>query len=453
MNVISSPRKIDLFTATCLVVANTIGVGVFTSLGFQVTSITSGFALLALWVVGGIFALCGALCYGELASVMPRSGGEYHYLSKIYHPIVGFLSGWVSVTVGFAAPIAAAAIALGKYFSNVVPGIEAKVVALIAVVVISLIHTRNIRIGAYFQGVSTTLKVALILVLLGCGFLIQQPQPLSFLPSSQAIANIFNPAFATSLVFVTYAYSGWNASIYVASDIKRPERNIPFSLLFGTLIVVVLYLFLNFIFLFTTPIDELAGQVDVGYIAATRIFGNAGGTIMSLLISIGLVSSISSMIWAGPRVAQMIGEDIPLFRPLSKRNQHGAPLYAILLQLTIVIFLTISSSFEAVITYLGFTLTLSSCITVFGVFVHRMRYPDIDRPYRTWGYPLTPLIFLAISLWVLVFVFRDQPTESLAGLGTILLGIPVYLWGTRSKPVLDPTKIEPSAAQLKKPYK
>ncbi|CAN1210542.1 amino acid permease [Tumidithrix helvetica PCC 7403] len=443
MNVDSSPRKIDLFTATCLVVANTIGVGVFTSLGFQVTSITSGFALLALWIVGGIFALCGALCYGELASVMPRSGGEYHYLSKIYHPIVGFLSGWVSVTVGFAAPIAAAAIALGKYFSHVVPGIDAKATALIAVVAISLIHTRNIRVGAYFQGISTTLKVALILVLIACGLLVQQPQNLSFLPSAASFSDIFSAPFATSLVFVTYAYSGWNASIYIANDIKKPEKNIPVSLLLGTLVVLVLYVFLNFIFLFTTPIGELAGQLDVGYVAANRIFGAAGGNIMSFLISFGLVSSISSMVWAGPRVTQVMGEDIPLFKLLSKRNQYGVPLYAMLLQLAIVIFLTISSSFEAVITYLGFTLTLSSCITVLGLFVHRLRYPDILRPYRTWGYPLTPLIFLAISLWMLVFIFRDKPAESLAGLGTILLGIPIYLWGARQKaPMLDSTEIE-----------
>jgi APA family basic amino acid/polyamine antiporter len=433
MDADSSPRRINLFTATCVVVANIIGVGVFTSLGFQVTSITSGFALLALWVVGGIFALCGALCYGELASVMPRSGGEYHYLSKIYHPIVGFLSGWVSVTVGFAAPIAAAAIALGKYFGNVVPNIEAKLIALIVVIAISLIHTHNIKITSYFQSISTILKVALILVLIGCGFLIQQPQDLSFLPSTKSWTDIFSSSFATSLVFVTYAYSGWNASIYIADDIKRPERNIPASLLLGTLVVIALYVLLNFVFLFTTPISELSGQVDVGYVAANRIFGKVGRNIMSLLISFGLISSISSMVWAGPRVTQAIGEDIRLFKLLSKRNQHGVPLYALLLQLAIIIFLIISSSFETVITYLGFTLTLSSCITVLGVFIHRMRYPNAHRPYRTWGYPLTPLIFLAIGIWMLVFIFRDKPAESLAGLGTILLGIPVYLWGARHK--------------------
>jgi basic amino acid/polyamine antiporter, APA family len=442
MNEDSSPRKINLFTATCLVVANTIGVGVFTSLGFQVASISSGFALIALWVVGGIFALCGALCYGELAAVMPRSGGEYHYLSKIYHPLVGFLSGWVSVTVGFAAPIAAAAIALGKYFTHVAPGIDTKIVALTAVIGITLIHTRNIRIGAFFQSISTTLKVVLILVLVVCGLLIQTPQTLSFLPSDESTTAIFSAPFAISLVFVTYAYSGWNASIYIANDIKQPEKNIPLSLLLGTLIVLILYVLLNFVFLFTAPISELAGQIDVGFVAANRIFGALGGNIMSFLISFGLVSSISSMVWAGPRVTQVMGEDIPLFKLLAKRNSNGVPIYAMLLQLAIVVFLTISSQFEVVITYLGFTLTLSSSITVFGVFVHRMRFPDMERPYRTWGYPIVPLIFLAISAWMLVFIFRDKPAESLAGLGTILLGIPIYFWGLQKAPAPDSAEIE-----------
>lgn len=421
----------------------------FTSLGFQVTSIASGFALLMLWVVGGVFALCGALCYSELAAIMPRSGGEYYYLSKIYHPIVGFLSGWVSVTVGFSAPIAAAAIALGKYLGNVVPGTNAQMIGLVAVIGISLIHTRNIRVGSYFQDVSTILKISLILILIACGFWVQPSQPLSFLPSSDALAEIFTAPFATSLVFVTYAYSGWNASIYIASDIKRPEKNIPRSLLLGTSVVLVLYVLLNFIFLLTTPLNELAGQLDVGYIAANRIFGNTGRNIMGLLISFGLISSISSMIWAGPRVMQAIGEDVPLFQPLSKRNQHGVPIYAMLLQLVIVLFLIISSSFEAVITYLGFTLTLSACVTVLGVFVHRLRYPNISRPYRTWGYPFTPLIFLAVGLWMLVFILHDKPAESLAGLGTILLGIPVYQWSQRQKENIKENIAEKAVESIK----
>jgi APA family basic amino acid/polyamine antiporter len=430
----SSPGKITLLTAICLVVANMIGTGVFTSLGFQVIDIQSGFAILFLWFIGGIFALSGALCYGELGAAMPRSGGEYHYLSKIYHPLIGFLSGWVSVTVGFAAPIAAAAMALGKYISSVFPSLNyPTIIALIAVIIVSLIHTQTLKISSLFQQGLTVLKVLLIIVFIFSGLTLANPQPIQFLPNFSDISVIFSSSFAVSLVYVTYSYSGWNAAVYLASEIKDPEKNLPKSLLIGTLIVTVLYLLLNFVFLYTTPIEKLAGQLEIGYIAAQQIFGNLGAKIMGLLIGFGLISSISSMVLAGPRVTQVMGEDIPLFKILAQKNKHGIPYYALCLQLAIVIILVTTASFEAVITYLGFTLTLSSFITVLGVFVHRFRYPDAPRPYQTWGYPITPIIFLGISLWMLIFIFQDKPIESLAGLVTIALGLPFYFIGVHNK--------------------
>lgn len=435
-----NPRFISLFTAICMVVANTIGTGVFTSLGFQAADIKSGFALLLLWLVGGIFALCGALSYGELGAAMPRSGGEFHFLSETYHPMLGFLTGWVSITVGFAAPIAAAAIAFGQYFSRVFPVVAPLAIAPLIVIIISLIHTKNLQVGSYFQSILTVLKVLLIVVVILCGLFLAEPQSLRFLPAPEDFQLIFSSPFAISLVYVTYAYSGWNASVYIASEVKEPEKNVPRSLLVGTLIVMVLYLLLNFIFLHTTPLNELAGQLEVGYLAANRIFGPKGGQIMGLLISFGLLSSISSMVWAGPRVTQVIGEDIPFFKPLAKKNANDIPYYAILLQLFIVLVLVLTSTFDAVITFLGFTLTLSSFLTVLGVFVHRARFPDVPRPYKTWGYPLTPLIFLAISLWMLIYIFRDKPAESLAGLGTIALGLPVYLFACKNKLVSSSSK-------------
>lgn len=434
-----NPQRISLFTAICIVVANMIGTGVFTSLGFQVGDIQSGFSLLFLWLVGGIFSLCGALAYGELGAAMPRSGGEYHYLSKIYHPAMGFLSGWLSVTVGFAAPIAAAAMALGQYFCSVVsedfPSFAPKAIALMVVIAVSLVHSNDLKLGSSFQQVFTLLKVLLIVVLIVCGFLLATPQEISFLPSSQDPSLIFSAPFAISMVYVTYSYSGWNASIYLASDIEDPEKNLPRSLLVGTAIVMVLYLLLNFIFLYSTPIDELAGQLEVGYIAANRIFGPIGAKIMGLLISFGLISSISSMVLAGPRVTQAIGEDIPIFQVLAKKNAKGIPYTAIVFQLAIVVFFVITATFDSVITYLGFTLTLSSFMTVLGVFVHRIRFPEIPRPYKTWGYPITPIIFLGISLWILIFLFQGKPTESLAGLATIALGLPVYFFAANQSNV------------------
>jgi basic amino acid/polyamine antiporter, APA family len=426
-------KSISLFSAICIVVANMIGTGVFTSLGFQLVDIKSGFTLLFLWVLGGIFALCGALVYSELAAAMPHNGGEYYYLSRIYHPIVGFLSGWVSVTVGFAAPIAAAAMALGAYFSSVFPLIPPIAIGLLVVIAVSFIHSNNLQFGTYFQQIFTVLKVLLIVVLIGYGLCFTEPQQLNFLPSIVDFSIIFSSPFAVSLVYITYSYSGWNAAVYLASEVENPEKNLPRSLIIGTLIVMGLYLLLNFVFLQTTPINKLAGQLEVGYIAANQIFGGNGAKIMGLLISFGLISSISSMTLAGPRVTQVIGEDIPLFKLLAKKNTNGIPYYAILLQLFMVIVLLITSSFESVITYLGFTLTLSSFITVLGVFVYRFKYPDAPRPYRTWGYPVTPIIFLTISLWMLVFILLNKPVESFAGMGTLAIGIVVYFFSAKNQ--------------------
>ncbi len=429
-------RLVGLVTAISLVIANMVGTGVFTSLGYQAIGINSSFALLFLWLIGGVYALCGALSYGELAAVMPRSGGEYQYLSKIYHPALGFLSGWLSVTVGFAAPIALAAIALGQYANIVITGIPAQAIALLTVIGISLIHTRNLKIGSNFQDIFTILKIVLIAVFIICGFLLAKPQPVEIVPNAEGISQIFTSSFAVSLVYVTYAYSGWNAAIYLAGEIKNPEKNLPRALFVGTAIVMVLYLLVNFIFLYATPfsaIEALEEKEKIAALAAQYIFGETGGKIISLLIAFGLISTISAMIWAGPRVTQVIGEDIPFFALLGRKNSRGIPYYAILLQLIIVLVLLLTSSFEEVITYLGFTLILSSFFTVLGLFIHRWKYPDLIRPYRTWGYPITPLIFLAISLWVLIYVFTDKPYQSLAGLMTIMLGLPVYFLASKQK--------------------
>lgn len=429
-------RLVGLVTAISLVMASMVGTGVFTSLGYQAIGINSTFALLFLWFIGGIYALSGALSYGELAAVMPRSGGEYQYLSKIYHPAVGFLSGWLSVTVGFAAPIALAAIALGQYTNIVIPVIPAKAIALITVISVSLIHTRNLKMGSNFQDIFTILKIALIAIFIVCGFLLAKPQPVDIIPNSDDISQIFSSSFAVSLVYVTYAYSGWNAAIYLAGEIKNPEKNLPRSLFVGTAIVMILYLLVNFIFLYATPFSSIQALEDkekIAALAADYIFGETGGKIISLLIAFGLISTISAMVWAGPRVTQVIGEDIPFFALLGKKNSHSIPYYAILLQLFIVLVLLLTSSFEDVMTYLGFTLILSSFFTVLGLFIHRWRYPHLTRPYKTWGYPLTPIVFLGISLWVLIYVFTDKPFQSVAGLTTIIIGLPIYFLASKQK--------------------
>jgi len=425
-------QGISLITATAVVVANMIGTGVFTSLGFQVGPLPSGFVIMLLWLVGGVCAFCGAVCYGELAAAMPRSGGEYHYLTQIFSPAVGFLAGWLSATVGFAAPIALAAMAFGKYFAGALPSADAAMLSHGVVIAMMLVHLLGVNAGAKFQNVATWLKVVLIVIFIAAGLWMPNAQPISFLPIAGDAARVTSPDFAVSLVFVMYAYTGWNAVTYIVGEVKNPTRTLPLAVAIGTLIVSVLYVGLNAVFLRAAPLAELAGKVEVGHAAADHIFGAQGGRLMALLISGGLVSAISAMTWVGPRVMMTMGEDVHLLRSLAKKSASGVPWVAMLTQTVIVLALLHSGKFEKVLTYVQFSLTLSSFLTVLGMIVLRMTKPALPRPYRAWGYPLTPLIFLSVSLWMMWHILGSNPIESLAGLGTLLLGLIVFILSPRT---------------------
>jgi APA family basic amino acid/polyamine antiporter len=420
------PHGVSLITATAIVIANMVGTGIFTSLGYQVTDLPSGFSIVVLWAVGGLCAFCGALAYGELASALPKSGGEYQFLSRAFHPCVGFIAGWLSATVGFAAPIALAAMALGKYLSGVTSLISPVTASLAVVIAVTLIHSSGIHVGARFQNVATWLKVLLILVFIGAGLLVTDAQPVSFLPVTGDLKLITSPPFAISLIFVMYSYAGWNAATYIVGEIREPQRNVPLAIGIGTFFVSLLYITLNAVFLHVAPMKELAGQVDVAHVAANYIFGNEGGRIMSGLICLGLVSSISAMTWVGPRVTMALGQDVRILAPFAAVTSGGVPLAALLAQLAIVIVLILTATFEKVLSYVQFSIQLCSCLTVIGLIVLRRTEPDLPRPVRCWGYPFTPLIFITISGWMMTYQLLQQPRESLAGLGTILIGALLY---------------------------
>jgi basic amino acid/polyamine antiporter, APA family len=243
---------------------------------------------------------------------------------------------------------------------------------------------------------------------------------------------ITSNSFAISLFYVMYSYAGWNASTYIVGEIRNPQRNVPISIAAGTLLVTVLYVALNAVFLHVAPIHELAGVMDVGHVAANHIFGATGGKIMSGLICLGLVSAISAMTWVGPRVAMTMGQDVRALAPLALQTAGGVPAAALFLQLAIVIMLILTASFETVLTYVQFSIQLSSFATVLGMMVLRHTRPDLPRPYRCWGYPVTPLIFLAISLWIMGYLLYDRPYQSLAGLATIALGVLIYFLSPKS---------------------
>ena len=419
-------RTIGFVTACSIVIANIIGTGIFTSLGFQVADIHSGFALLMLWVVGGIAAICGALCYGELAAALPRSGGEYNFLSEIYHPAVGFMAGFVSATVGFAAPVALAAMAFGTYFNGVFGVGSPVMLSFVVVWLVTVFHLGNLQVGSAFQNVSTLIKLVLIGALIGAGFFLPSKQPISFLPAAGDKASILSGAFAIALVYVMYSYSGWNAAAYITSEIERPEKNVPRSLLAGTSVVIVIYVLINAIFLATTPVDELKGQLQVALIAGKHIFGENGGRFAGGVICLGLVAAISSMMWIGPRVTMSMGEDHWLLRLLGRKNKHGIPTNAVLLQLLMVNLLLLTQSFEEVVRYTQFSLLLCSLLAVVGVMVLRFTRPELARPCRVWIYPIPPIAFSLITIWMMFYLLHSHMAESLAGLATALLGLLLY---------------------------
>jgi APA family basic amino acid/polyamine antiporter len=422
-------------TATAIIIANMIGTGVFTSLGFQLLGIQSGFVILMLWVVGGITALCGALSYAELGATYPRSGGEYNFLTRIYHPVAGFTSGWISSTIGFSAPTALAAITFGKYLSSVFPVLSDIWLAIGLILLMTWVHSRKRGSSSGIQEIFTILKLLLIVLFCALGmWLVETPQQIDFLPDSDNTALLFTSAFATSLIYVNYAYSGWNAATYISSELREPQQSLPRILLVGTLSVTICYVLLNYVFLYTTPVEAMQGQVEIGVISAKYIFGDTGALIMGTVMSLLLVSTVSAMTIAGPRVLQVIGEDFSVFQWLAKTNEDKIPSRAIIFQSVLALFFVITASFESILIFAGFALALNNFFAVAGVFVSRLRQPEIERPYKTWLYPLPPIIFLSITIWTLVFLLIERPMESLSSLGIISLGVLFYFlsqhWST-----------------------
>lgn len=421
-------RKYKVKTAIAIVVANMIGTGVFTSLGFQLMDIQSTFVLLMLWLVGGITALCGALTYAELASSLPRSGGEYNFLSQIYHPMAGFVSGWISATVGFAAPTALAAMTFGAYLTaSVGDFISAKVMASLLVIVLTGVHVFSHAASGSFQTLFTLLKVLLILIfVVVIGGSVTDDQPVRLIPVSEDVALLTSSAFAVSLIYVNYAYTGWNAATYIINEIDEPRRNMPVILFVGTAIVLVLYLLLNYVFLHAAPMSEMVGKIEIGVIVARSTFGEDGAMIMGIMLATLLVSTVSAMVIAGPRVLQVIGEDFRLFRFMARKSSEQIPVIAILVQSGVTLIFILTSTFESVLVFSGFVMGINTFFAVAGVFILRHRETP-SGSYRTFGYPITPMIYLGLMAWTLMYILINRPQEGWAGLGIVAAGVLLYL--------------------------
>ena len=414
-----------------------IGAGIFTTTGFQAGDLGHPLFIFMLWIVGGILALFGALCYAELGAMMPGAGAEYVYLRETYGAAVGFMSAFVSLVAGFSAPIAAATksfvIYLGYFFPVLAenPTLGGRIALVDAVAVglvwlLVLIHVRAVRSGTGFNDLMTVFKVGGIAAIVLAAATVGRGSLTNFSTVSPGFQELTGQetlaAFGTSLIFVMFCYSGWNAAAYMAAEMRDPQRDLPRALLLGTAIVLVLYLALNAVYFYGASVDELAGQVEVGLVASRNLFGDGGVRAVAIVLCASIVASASAMTLAGPRVYYALGKD---FRPLSllaRTRDSGAPVIALVIQGVVTSIIVLSGRVDQIQQYAGFTLSLFASLAVSCVIVLRVRRPGDHRPFRAWGYPVTPLLFVGVSAWMMFWAFQGRPVESILSLLTVLVG-------------------------------
>jgi APA family basic amino acid/polyamine antiporter len=412
---VTTQRSLGLTSATALVVANMIGAGVFTTSGFLLADLGSPLYVLMAWAVGGLQAALGALCYGALARRIPESGGEYLFLSRALHPAAGYVAGWLSLLVGFSAPLAAAAFAFGTYAKPWFGGAPPALAGTILILAFAVVHAVEVRRGAQVQNGAVLLKVALIVAFVAFAL------PKTSAPFAEASQPFPLAAYGVSLIWISFSYSGWNAAVYIGGEIRDPERTIPRSLILGTAIVTALYLALNAVFVLSAPPAELAGRLEVGRIAARAVGGAVLEEAVAGLIALVLVSSVSSLVMAGPRVYAQMAADGYLPRRLAVVS--GPPRAAIAVQAGLALFFLWSATFESLLTWIGFTLSLSTAAAVAALIILKTREgAKMEVP----GWPLVPWLFLAGVAAMTVFTVAQRPLESLVGLATIAAGLAAW---------------------------
>jgi len=419
-------KKITWITATALVVSNMIGTGVFTSLGYQVASLTNTYTIILLWAIGGVLALFGAFCYSELGNYYKETGGDYIYLSRGFHPVFGYLSSWVSLIVGFSAPVSLAALAMSKYLQIFGLGFG-KGFAIAVIILIALSQSFSLRTSSDFHNLFTMLKVVFVLALIGLGLYIAPDAVNALNFSSGWKREVQMPEFASSLVFVAFAYTGWNSASYIVGEIKNPKKNLPKSLIVGTLFVTLVYVFINYVFLKHASILALSNQEDVASIAAKGFLGLNGAKWVSFFIALQLTATISGYLWIGSRVSFATAKENKLWSFMNK-SKNDIPYLALWMHACIAIVIILTGEFEQIFIYASFLLQILSTIAVATVFT----VPSIKRHiFRGKYFWIFPTVFLAFGVYICYFTFVAHPKESIIGLSTIVLGLIAYSFDTK----------------------
>jgi APA family basic amino acid/polyamine antiporter len=365
--------------------------------------------------------------------MIPRSGGEYHLVGQAYHPLAGFLAGWISIIAGFSAPVAVAAMAFGKYASGVWPGLDDNAAAFGVVGVIAVLQLAGLKWVAKFQVSVTAAKTLLIILFVVAAWWVggHAWDWSLLLPKAGDQAHITSDDFATSLFWVMYAYTGWNGAAYIAGEVRHPQRNVPVALALGTFIVMGLYLALNSVFLLGGNWSQMKGELDVGLVAARGIFGERGGAWMGVLIAFGLLATVNAFLWTGAVTMRVIGRDLRAFCWLDASDRRGEPIGAVLFMTSFVFLLLGTGSFEALVKYVQALLQLSSMLCVIAVIWWRIRWPHRPRPFKVPLYPLPPLIFVGVSVWMFIGMVRQDTEKFLWGTATLLVGALIYMFSRK----------------------
>ena len=443
---ISLRRELTVVSAAVLVVSNMVGTGIFTTTGFLAGDLGRPWLVLFIWIAGAAIALAGCFAYAEMGANLPRSGGEYVYLREAWGPTWGFLSGWVSFFAGFSAPVAAGALAvsgyLGKLFPTLAPAApqpavfgllhldKPRLVSVALIAALAAVNILGVSVAARLQNVLTGLTLGGIGVFLALAFTMGRGDWAHFqMSTARTSAHGLASQFAVSLIFVMFAYSGWNAAAYVAEELKSPERNLPRSLLAGAALVAFCYVALNVAYIYALPLESLKGVLPVGATVAGALFGGRVGALFAGMLTLALLTSVSGMSVVGPRVYYAMAQDgcFPSGAAVLHPRWH-TPVRAILAQAALSSLLALTGTFEALVYYIGFALILFAALAVAGLIRLRLRPQWLRLSAVSWCYPAIPAVFVLASLWMLAWTLVDRPREALWGLLTVTCGGIFYRW-------------------------
>jgi APA family basic amino acid/polyamine antiporter len=450
-------RQLSLFDSTMIMVGIILGSGIFLTTGIMAVSLPSASMILSVWIIGGLLTLAGALTYAELGAAMPEAGGQYVYLKKAYGPLFGFLFGWILFLVYMSGGIAGLAVAFAEYtgyffprlslqnilftqklnflgFSTTISLSAGKLVGVGAILVLSFMNLIGTKFGKGIQNVLTVIKIGALLAIVLLGFSIGRGQPVdfSFNPAGISITAVIS-GFAIALIAVAWAFDGWNNINFVAGEIRNPQKNIPRALIWGTVITTVIYALVNYIYLYALPIDKMAGEVRIAEKATTVLFGGTTAAVISAAVVISTFGSLNGSILAGPRVYYAMARDGLFFKRVAAIHpKYGTPAFSIVVQAVWSVILTLTGTFVQLLTYVMFVAIIFWITATFSVFTLRRKFPDMPRPYKTWGYPVVPALFIVASMGILINTLIEKPVEALAGLGITAVGIPVYYYWKRT---------------------